>query len=381
MEDLKQIMPKKLGFGCMRLPVANGNSEEIDDAVFCRMIDHYMEQGFVYFDTAYPYHNQKSEEAVRRCLVERYDRERFLLADKMPVWLVQNMEDYSEIFERQLARCGVTYFDFYLFHAMNKTRVEETEKTGGFAFVQRMKTEGRIRHIGFSFHDTAEALEEILKNHPEMEFVQLQINYYDWESENVQSRKCYEVAQKYGVPVIVMEPVKGGSLVKLPDEAQRIFASLNGGSPASYAIRFAAGFPGMLVVLSGMSSIEQLRDNISYMSDFKPLDKTETEAVEKVRGVYKGMELIPCTACRYCTDGCPKHIAIPDLFALMNAKQLHRDWNANYYYSNVHTAPGRRASDCIKCGKCEGSCPQNLPIRKLLADVAAEFEKADGNDD
>ncbi len=178
-----------------------------------------------------------------------------------------------------------------------------------------------------------------------------------------------------------MEPVKGGSLVKLPDEAQRIFASLNGGSPASYAIRFAAGFPGMLVVLSGMSSIEQLRDNISYMSDFKPLDKTETEAVEKVRGVYKGMELIPCTACRYCTDGCPKHIAIPDLFALMNAKQLHRDWNANYYYSNVHTAPGRRASDCIKCGKCEGSCPQNLPIRKLLADVAAEFEKADGNDD
>ena len=198
MEDLKQIMPKKLGFGCMRLPVANGNSEEIDDAVFCRMIDRYMEQGFVYFDTAYPYHNQKSEEAVRRCLVERYDRERFLLADKMPVWLVQNMEDYSEIFESQLARCGVTYFDFYLFHAMNKTRVEETEKTGGFAFVQRMKTEGRIRHIGFSFHDTAEALEEILKNHPEMEFVQLQINYYDWESENVQSRKCYEVAKKYG---------------------------------------------------------------------------------------------------------------------------------------------------------------------------------------
>ena len=181
MEDLKEMMPKKLGFGCMRLPVVGGNSEEIDDAAFCRMIDRYMEQGFVYFDTAYPYHNQKSEEAVRRCLVERYDRERFLLADKMPVWLVQNMEDYSEIFERQLDRCGVTYFDFYLLHAMNRTRVEETEKTGGFAFVQRMKTEGRIRHIGFSFHDTAEALEEILKNHPEMEFVQLQINYYDWE--------------------------------------------------------------------------------------------------------------------------------------------------------------------------------------------------------
>lgn len=375
MEDLKQIMPKKLGFGCMRLPVANGNSEEIDDAVFCRMIDRYMEQGFVYFDTAYPYHNQKSEEAVRRCLVERYDRERFLLADKMPVWLVQNMEDYSEIFERQLARCGVTYFDFYLFHAMNKTRVEETEKTGGFAFVQRMKTEGRIRHIGFSFHDTAEALEEILKNHPEMEFVQLQINYYDWESENVQSRKCYEVAQKYGVPVIVMEPVKGGNLARLPEEAKAVLDELRGGSPASYAIRFAAGFPGIMMVLSGMSDMQQMQDNISFMQDFQPLNERELAAVGKVQEIFRGMNLIPCTACRYCVAGCPAHISIPDLFATMNTKQLYHDWNADYYYHEVHARSGHKASDCVKCGRCEEACPQHLPIRQLLMDVAEEFEK------
>ena len=266
-------------------------------------------------------------------------------------------------------------------HAQNKARFRFFKERNAYETAIELKREGKIRHFGISFHDRAEVLDAILSEYPQIEVVQIQFNYLDYDDIGVQSRKCYEVCRKHNKPVLVMEPVKGGSLVKLPDEAQRIFASLNGGSPASYAIRFAAGFPGMLVVLSGMSSIEQLRDNISYMSDFKPLDKTETEAVEKVRGVYKGMELISCTACRYCTDGCPKHIAIPDLFALMNAKQLHRDWNANYYYSNVHTAPGRRASDCIKCGKCEGSCPQNLPIRKLLADVAAEFEKADGNDD
>ena len=319
MEDLKQIMPKKLGFGCMRLPVANGNSEEIDDAVFCRMIDRYMEQGFVYFDTAYPYHNQKSEEAVRRCLVERYDRERFLLADKMPVWLVQNTEDYSEIFERQLARCGVTYFDFYLLHAMNKTRVEETEKTGGFAFVQRMKTEGRIRHIGFSFHDTAEALEEILKNHPEMEFVQLQINYYDWESENVQSRKCYEVAEKHGVPVIVMEPVKGGTLANMVGEPARILSALDeNASYASYAVRYAASLPNVILVLSGMSDLKQLQDNTAYMKDFQPLTDKEQQAIGKVVEELEKLPTIPCTNCRYCVEGCPKKIRIPDIFGVYN---------------------------------------------------------------
>ena len=376
MEDLKQIMPKKLGFGCMRLPVANGNSEEIDDAVFCRMIDRYMEQGFVYFDTAYPYHNQKSEEAVRRCLVERYDRERFLLADKMPVWLVQNMEDYSEIFERQLARCGVTYFDFYLFHAMNKTRVEETEKTGGFAFVQRMKTEGRIRHIGFSFHDTAEALEEILKNHPEMEFVQLQINYYDWESENVQSRKCYEVAEKHGVPVIVMEPVKGGTLANMVGEPARILSALDeNASYASYAVRYAASLPNVILVLSGMSDLKQLQDNTAYMKDFQPLTDKEQQAIGKVVEELEKLPTIPCTNCRYCVEGCPKKIRIPDIFGVYNMGVQFGVTDAVRGSYRCQIDGSGKAGDCIKCGKCEAQCPQHLEIRKLLEEAADIYEK------
>lgn len=376
MEDLKQVMPKKLGFGCMRLPVANGNSEEIDDVVFSRMIDRYMEQGFVYFDTAYPYHNQKSEEAVRRCLVERYDRERFLLADKMPVWLVQNTEDYSEIFERQLARCGVTYFDFYLLHAMNKTRVEETEKTGGFAFVQRMKTEGRIRHIGFSFHDTAEALEEILKDHPEMEFVQLQINYYDWESENVQSRKCYEVAEKHGVPVIVMEPVKGGTLANMVGEPARILSALDeNASYASYAVRYAASLPNVILVLSGMSDLKQLQDNTAYMKDFQPLTDKEQQAIGKVVEELEKLPTIPCTNCRYCVEGCPKKIRIPDIFGVYNMGVQFgvTDVTRGSYRCQIDRSG--KAGDCIKCGKCEAQCPQHLEIRKLLEEAADIYEK------
>lgn len=205
--------------------------------------------------------------------------------------------------------------------------------------------------------------------------MQIQFNYADYDDPAVQSRKIYEVCRKYGKPVVVMEPVKGGNLADLPAEAKAILAELHGGSPASYAIRFAAGFEGIMMVLSGMSSLEQMQDNISFMKDFKPLTDIEMEAVGKVQQIFKSMNLIPCTSCRYCVDGCPKHIAIPDLFAVMNIKQIYHDWNADYYYNNVHTAPGRRAADCIKCGKCEKACPQHLHIRDLLVDVANEFEK------
>ena len=229
--------------------------------------------------------------------------------------------------------------------------------------------------MGISFHDRAEVLEQILTEYPQIEVVQIQFNYVDYEDPAVQSRKCYEVCVKHNKPVIVMEPVKGGNLVRLPENAKAVFDALHGGSPASYAIRFVAGFPGIMMVLSGMSDLAQVQDNAAFMADFKPLDETEPAAVAQVQEIFRNMHLIPCTVCRYCTDGCPQHISIPDLFAAMNAKQIYHDWNADYYYSEVHTGPGRKASDCLECGKCEKACPQHLPIRELLKDVVKEFEK------
>lgn len=239
----------------------------------------------------------------------------------------------------------------------------------------RVTEEGKIKHVGISFHDKAVVLEQILTEYPQIEVVQIQFNYVDYDDPAVESRKCYEICRKYGKPIIVMEPVKGGNLVNLPESAKNIFEELGENSPASYAIRFAAGFEGIDIVLSGMSSYEQMVDNISYMKDFQPLNNTEMEAVKKVQEIFKGMNLIPCTACRYCEAGCPKKISIPDLFAVMNTKQIYHDWNADYYYNNVYTTQGRKASDCIKCGKCEKACPQHLKIRKLLEDVVKEFEK------
>lgn len=367
MEQIK----KNFGFGCMRLPMKGG---EVDTAETCRMVDAFLNAGFNYFDTAHGYIQGKSEKALKECLTSRYPRDRYILTNKLTMSFFQKESDIRPLFENQLAACGVEYFDFYLMHAQSAEIFRYFKERRAYEIALELKAEGKIRHFGISFHDRAEVLEQILTEYPQIEVVQIQFNYVDYDDPAVQSRKCYEVCRKFGKPVIVMEPVKGGNLVNLPEAAKAVLDDLHGGSPASYAIRFAAGFPGMMMVLSGMSDLEQMQDNLSYMQDFKPLDEVELSAVGRVQEIFKGMNLIPCTACRYCTDGCPKQIAIPDLFALMNTKQLYHDWNADYYYHNVHTSPGRLASDCIKCGKCEKACPQHLPIRKLLENVAQEFE-------
>lgn len=368
MEQIK----KNFGFGCMRLPM---NGEDVDTAETCRMVDAFLDAGFNYFDTAHGYLQGKSELALRECLTSRYPRERYILTDKLTAAFFKTEEDIRPFFESQLAACGVEYFDFYLMHAQGAGNYPHFKACHAYETAFALKAEGKVRHVGISFHDRAEVLEQILTDYPQIEVVQIQFNYLDYDDPAVQSRKCYEVCRRFGKPVIVMEPVKGGNLVNLPDDARAVLDELHGGSPASYAIRFAAGFPGMLMVLSGMSSLAQMEDNIAFMRDFQPLSDRELAAVKRVQEIFHSKNLIPCTACRYCTDGCPKHISIPDLFATMNTKQIHHDWNADYYYNVVHTAPGRKASDCVKCGKCEKVCPQHLPIRRLLEDVAKEFEK------
>ena len=371
MEQMDKVK-KNFGFGCMRLPM---NGDQVDIAETTRMVDEFLAQGFNYFDTAHGYIGGKSELALKECLTSRYPREAYSLTDKLTDSYFKTEADIRPFFESQLEACGVDYFDFYLMHAQNADNFKKFKACRAYETAFALKAEGRIRHVGLSFHDRAEVLDQILTEYPQVEVVQIQFNYLDYDDIAVQSRKCYEVCRKHGKPVLVMEPVKGGSLVNLPEEAKKVLDNLHGGSPASYAIRFAAGFPGMMMVLSGMSDLEQMKDNLSYMRDFKPLNETELAAVNKVQEIFHKMNMIPCTACRYCVEGCPKQISIPDLFAIMNIKQLHHDWNADYYYEEVHTAPGRRASDCLKCGKCEKICPQHLPIRKLLEEVAKEFDK------
>lgn len=367
---------KNFGFGCMRLPM---KGDEVDTAEVCRMVDEFLARGFNYFDTAHGYLGGKSEIAVKEYLTSRHPRESYILADKLTAPYFQSEADIRPFFESQLQICGVDYFDFYLMHAQSKEIFKKFKACRAYETAFDLKAEGKIRHVGLSFHDKAEVLEEILSTYPAVEFVQIQFNYVDYEDATVQSRKCLEVCRKHGKPVIVMEPVKGGTLVNLPPDAKAVLEGLNGGSTASYAIRFAAGFDGIFMVLSGMSNLEQMRDNLSFMEDFKPLDEKERAAVTRVCEILHSKHLIPCTACRYCTDGCPKKISIPDLFACMNAKGIYHDWNADYYYDEVYTKHGGKASDCIACGKCERSCPQHLPIRQLLRDVAAEFEKKEAN--
>ena len=369
---------KKLGFGFMRLPVINGEFGNVDKETLCRMVDYFIEKGFQYFDTAWFYHDGNSEAAVRDCLVRRHPRSSYLLADKLPLVIIQREEELERYFKRQLSRCGVKYFDYYLIHDMGGDRREIAEKLHVFDFMKRKKEAGLVKQIGFSFHDTADVLDEILTRHPEVDFVQIQLNYLDWESQVIQSRRCYETAKRHGKPVIVMEPVKGGTLASLPEEAESLLHSCDPDmSVASWAIRFAAGLDNVMMVLSGMSSMEQLRDNISYMDQFVPLTEEEIAATQKAADVINRSITIPCTGCAYCLHKCPADIAIPKYFSLYNMdmqESPEKAWTAQtVMYGHIAEQAGK-ASDCIECGQCERMCPQHLPVRKWLKKVAKQFE-------
>ncbi|KAA0890381.1 aldo/keto reductase [Oryzomonas rubra] len=375
-------MIKKLGFGCMRLPLLNRDDQaSVDRETFNRLVDTFLEKGFNYFDTALSYHGFKSEAFVREALVKRHRRDEFLLATKLPPRMLKDKEDHERIFSEQLEKCGVEFFDYYLLHNIGVSAYQLACRYDSFGFVQRKKQEGRIGKVGISFHDTPELLDEILTAHPELDFVQLQINYIDWENPGIQSRRCYEVARKHRMPIIVMEPCKGGNLAVVPAPAEELMKSYNpDASIPSWAIRFAASLEGVIMVLSGMGTMEQLLDNTSYMTDFKPLCAEEYRIIDQVTGIINADTAVPCTTCQYCVDKCPKNIPIPNYFALYNSSKRAVTDNISsqfVYYLNLASNHGR-AGDCIGCRKCEEVCPQHIEISKLMKDVSETFDNGPG---
>jgi predicted aldo/keto reductase-like oxidoreductase len=370
---------KKLGFGLMRLPLLDANDNtSIDVEQMKKMVDLFLERGFTYFDTAWMYCGHNSENATREALVKRHPRDSFTLADKLHAAFIKTEEDRDAVFNEQRRKTGVDFFDYYLIHDVNVKHYDIYQKLDCFNWLREKKKQGLVKKIGFSFHDNAEMLEKVLTEQPDMDFVQLQINYLDWDSEGVQSRKCYEVARRHGLPVVVMEPVKGGTLANLPEAAANLLRAHHPDwSIPSWAVRFAASLDGVMMVLSGMSNMQQLDDNTAYMADFKPLDEKEQALISRVVNILNGSTAIPCTGCAYCVEGCPQKIAIPQYFSLYNndLKEVTDGWTPQCaYYENLTESFGK-ASDCIACGQCEAVCPQHLPIIEHLKEVAEHFEE------
>ena len=364
----------KLGFGFLRLPrLEEKDPSSLDFSVINPMIDRFLAAGRTYFDTAYTYLDGASETGLKPALVERYPRSAFWITSKLPSWKVKTEEDCQRYFSEQLARCGVDVFDGYLLHWLNAKNYAIAERFHEFEFIQNLKEQGLVKKTGFSYHDGPELLEEILQKHPEVDYVQLQINYLDWESPTIQSRACYEVAVRHGKPVIVMEPVKGGSLAKLPPEAEALLREMHPDwTPADWAVRFAQSLPGVEVVLSGMNSLQQMEDNLR---EVEPLTAEELALLEKVAGIIRENTAIACTACNYCAPNCPKKIAIPRYFSLYNeyARSPGEGWKMGHSYRAVAAENGT-PGDCIACGACERNCPQKLPIIQHLKTVKGAFE-------
>lgn len=370
---------KKLGFGLMRLPTTDpANAAAIDTEQVKAMVDLFMAKGFTYFDTAWMYCGFHSEPTVKEALVDRYPRDSFTLATKLHNGFFNSLEERDQVFSAQLEKTGAGYFDYYMLHGIESGSYPKYEQFDCFNWLKAKKEQGLVKTIGISFHASAELLDEILTKHPYLEFVQLQINYLDWESQWIQSKACYEVAVRHGIPVIVMEPVKGGTLAKVPAEVEELFKAHDAdASPASWAIRFAASLPGVMMVLSGMSSLAQMEDNLSFMENFKPLTEEEKALVMKAGEIINGQIAVPCTGCSYCTEGCPQKIAIPQYFSLYNEDMREhleeKGWTVNFTnYANLAKDFGK-AKDCIACGQCEEMCPQHLPIIEHLKAVSRHF--------
>lgn len=366
-------MPK-LGFGLMRLPLSEG---KIDHDEVCKMVDLYMEAGMNYFDTAYVYHNGLSEVEAGEAIVKRYPRDSFTLATKLPAWELKNADDRDRIFNEQLRRAGVDYYDFYLLHSVEDGNISVYEKFDCFNWGVNKKKEGKIKHFGFSFHGSPELLTKVLDAHPEVEFVQIQLNYADWTNPVVRSGQLYEILHERNIPMIIMEPVKGGSLASLKPELEEKFKAVRPeASIASWAFRFVASLPGVMTILSGMTHIDQMQDNISTFTNFEPLSDEERAVVDDVRSIMLNIPLIGCTSCRYCCDGCPMHISIPDVFRAVNTMTLYNEtFRPKSFYRGLVSSGSGRASDCIGCGQCESVCPQHLPVIDLMRDAAEKLEK------